>query len=91
MRESPWDNQSLTSVPFDELDGYEKGVAARALLEHLIKQGGVERGPTDARPGVIVISIQRWQWDLLARFSRDSQAIEHDDREIFLDKLCQVR
>lgn len=77
---------------FDDLGGYEKGALARALIKGLIKQGSLEILPEDQNPGRISISIEGWQLELLARFSDDGETEEaEDEKEILLDKLCQLR
>jgi len=77
---------------FDDLSGYEKGAVARAFLNDLIKRGSLERDPSDSSPGEIFFPIQRWQLELLARFNEDDEPEEEEnDKEILLDKLCQLR
>jgi len=92
MELSPLDREDLESIPFDDLDGYEKGVVARAFLNNLIKTGCLEKIPSDKSPGEIIILIQKWQLELLARFSEDDRRMEQtDDRELLLDKLALLR
>lgn len=87
----PLERENLTSAQFDDLNGYEKGAVARAFLNGLIKQGYLERMPSDNSPGEITIAIRQWQLELLARFSDDGREMELiDNREILLDKTCQL-
>lgn len=58
----------------DDLDGYERGVVARALLERLIKQGRLEERQDQGRPFEIVIPVSQSQLRLLALFSEDGDA-----------------
>ena len=74
---------------FGDLDWYEKGVVARAVLNVLIKQGSLSTLPRKGSPGEIVIPVHHWQLQLLARFSDADDAVD-DDKEILLDKLCQI-
>ena len=77
---------------FGDLNAYQKGVVARALLENLIGKGVVVTDPNDDRPGEIAITVDDSDLRLLARFSkRVKSSEEDDDREILLDQLCQVR
>lgn len=66
----------------DDLDGYEWGVVARALLERLIKQGRLEERQDQGRPFEIVIPVSHSQLRLLALFSEDGRrhAAEGDPR-----------
>ena len=77
---------------FDNLTGYEKGALARALLTSLIKQGSLDRLPKEQMPGEITISVERWQLELLARFSDtitdDDEADTVGGDEILLDQIC---
>lgn len=92
MLPSLFERKNLTSIPLDKLNGYEKGAVARAFINILIKQGYLERFPSINSPGEITFSIQKWQLELLARFSEDGEPMEVvDDKEILLDKLCQLR
>jgi len=52
-----------------DLDGYEKGVAARVLLEKLIKQGRLAASPDNDEGVDLVIPLRRWQLEMLAAFS----------------------
>jgi len=71
---------------FDELDGYEKGVVARALLKGLIKQGYLEENPDLHKPK-IVIPIEQFQMKLLSLFADNANA----SRQRILEELCQIR
>ena len=59
-------------VEFEKLNGYEKGVLARALLRRLIKQGRLDQSTDGDMPFEVVISATQWQLELLAKFSDDS-------------------
>ena len=49
-----------------DFDGYEKGVAARVLLQRLIEQGRLRASP-DSDEGVdFVVPLTRWQLEMLA-------------------------
>lgn len=86
------DNSRSILDRFDDLSGYEKGAVARAFIKDLIKQGNLEIIPDSQGPGRISISIEEWQLKLLARFNDDDDAAEtEDDKEILLEKLCQLR
>ncbi len=86
------DRENLTSIPFDELSGYEKGAVARAFLGKLIKHGNLEKDPSDSCPGEISFSIQQWELTLLAYFCEEDEPMaDNDDQEILLDELCQLR
>ncbi len=88
----PSDKHQHLLDQFGNLSGYEKGVVARAFLKSLVRQGSLEAAPTDKTPGEIFISVERWQLDLLARFSNDVEHAEpEDDQEIVLDELCLIR
>ena len=68
---------------FNELTGYEKGLAARALLRQLIKQGRFAEPEGSQQDPEIVIPVKRWQLQLLACFSDDSELTE--DRHLKKD------
>ena len=79
---------------FDDLSGYEKGVLARALTKSLVKQGHLETIPNEKVPGRINISIEEWQLRLLARLNEDGDDVDdetEDEKEILLNKLCELR
>lgn len=61
----------VVMVEFEKLNGYEKGVLARALLRRLIKQGRLDQGKDDSMPFEVVIPATEWQLELLAKFSDD--------------------
>lgn len=92
MSLKPLDRERLTSIPFGELNGYEKGAVTRAFLNNLIKQGYLDSILSDNFPGEVSFLIHQWQLELLARFSEDGDPTEgDDDKEILLNKLCQLR
>lgn len=62
----------VAMVEFEKLNGYEKGVLARALLRRLIKQGRLDQSTDGEMPFEVVISATQWQLELLAKFSDDS-------------------
>ena len=68
---------------FDDLDGYEKGVVARALLKGLIKQGYLDESPDLLKPE-IVIPIEQDQMKLLSLFADDAKA----SRQRIIEELC---
>ena len=76
----------MSKALFSDLDGYENGVAARALLTGLIKQGNLE-GSRDLPKREIVISIQQYQFRFLALFTDDTRAC----RQRIIEEPCQIR
>lgn len=57
---------------FDRLDGYEKGVVARMLLDRLVKQGSLQQSEEGRGEFTVVIPVAMWQLQMLARYSDDS-------------------
>ena len=60
---------------FEELNGYEKGVTARAFLEQLIGQGRFGKSPNDGDGQEIIIPMRPWQLELLACFCRKIEVV----------------
>ena len=60
---------------FDELNGYEKGVTARAFLEQLISQGRFNKSPKGEETEEIIIPMKPWQLELLACFCRKEEIV----------------
>ena len=79
----------MANAALGDLNGYEKGVVARALINNLIKQGRLERTPGDGAPGEIVFSVHQCHLELLARFCEDGRSVE-TEREISLDQFRQI-
>ena len=52
-----------------DLDGYEIDVAARVLLERLVKQGRLVASPDSDESVDLVIPLRHWQLEMLAAFS----------------------
>lgn len=58
---------------FNGLGGYEKGVAARVLLQDIIRQGYFdERLRDNQQVAEITIPLQPWQMSLLACFCNEA-------------------
>ena len=89
MTSTPAPHDAPRSIPFDDLDGYEKGLVARAFLDNLIKQGSLEAVPKGGKPGEIVFSVENWHLELLARFSDDISAVKTEE-DILREKLRRI-
>ncbi len=63
----------VAMIDFEKLNGYEKGVLARALLRRLIKQGRLDQTTDNGMPFEIVIPATEWQLELLAKFSDETE------------------
>lgn len=81
----------MDKTVFNDLDGYEKGVVARALLQGMIKRGFIEDRPSEnGQISEIVIPVEQWQMELLACFSGETGPAEADLENI-REVLCHVR
>lgn len=60
---------------FGDLNGYEKGVTARAFLEQLISQGRFGKSPYGEQDQEIIIPIKPWQLQLLAYFCTQKEVV----------------
>lgn len=85
------DSKHRVLSEFGDLNAYERGVVARALLENLIGKGVVVCDPHDGVPGEISIAVEKSDLALLARFSKRRKLEEEADQEILRDRLRQVR
>ena len=85
------DNGCRVSDMYGSLNGYEKGVVARAFLKSLIRKASILADPNDSAPGAIAISVLKSDLDLLARVANDVEPSDaEDDQEILLDRPCQL-
>lgn len=74
---------------FDSFTGYEKGVAARALLESLTKKSHLEVVPSEDKQGeIMMLPINQWQLEFLSCFSEQVRQ-EKKERQKLREILCQ--
>jgi hypothetical protein len=86
------DDGCRVSDMYGNLNGYEKGVVARAFLKSLIRKASILADPNGDAAGAIAISVMKSDLDLLARVADDVEASEPEgEQEILLDELCQKR
>ena len=77
----------MANALFDNLDGYEKGVVARALLKSIIKQCKVGSFPEPDGRETIILRPKNWQLRLLDLYADGAKSV----RERVIEDLCGLK